>query len=259
MLYIITALSDKLPTMSDKSFSAADGSAGPEGVRAPRLLDQLVTRLRLRHYSKRTEQAYVGWIKRYIIFHDKRHPREMGKAEVEAFLSALAVQRNVSASTQQQALAAILFLYREVLGTELPWLNDVVRAKRPQRLPTVLRRDETQALLAAVDDAECAFIVRLLYGTGMRLLEALRLRVKDVDLARHEIVVRDGKGAKDRVTVLPGTLAAAMRAQLARVAALHAADCAAGLHHTSDFRHTGNSPPTGGNVVPSLRLASTAA
>ena len=214
--------------VSDKSLAPAGQCPSPELARSPRLLDEVVARLRLRHYSKRTEQAYVGWIKRYIIFHDKRHPREMGKAEVEAFLSALAVQRNVSASTQQQALAAILFLYREVLEAELPWLDQVVRAKRPQRLPTVLRRDETQRLLAAIADAQCALVAELLYGTGMRLLEGLRLRVKDVDLQRREIVVRDGKGGKDRVTMLPEKLAPAMRSQLARVAALHQADLARG-------------------------------
>jgi integron integrase len=138
------------------------------------------------------------------------------------------VERNVAASTQQQALAAILFLYREVLGIELPWLDDVVRAKKPRRLPTVLSREETHALLCAVQDAECGFILRLLYGTGMRLLETLRLRVKDVELGRREIVVRDGKGGKDRVTVLPASIVAEMKAQLARVAALHRGDLARG-------------------------------
>jgi integron integrase len=214
--------------MSDKLLTSAQPAPPGATAPAPRLLDQVAARLRTKHYSLRTEQAYVGWIKRYILFHDKRHPRDMAKAEVEVFLSALAVQRNVAASTQQQALAAILFLYREVLGIELPWLDDVVRAKKPRRLPTVLSREETQALLCAVKDAECGFIVRLLYGTGMRLLETLRLRVKDVDLGRREIVVRDGKGGKDRVTVMPASLVAGMKAQLARVGALHQSDLARG-------------------------------
>jgi len=208
VLYIKPVVSDKLSAMSDKSFSPERPPPGGEPGSAPRLLHQVVARLRVRHSSPRIEQAYVGWIRRYIHFHDKRHPREMGKAEVEAFLSDLAVARNVAASTQQQALAAILFLYREVLEIELPWLDEVVRAKKPLRLPTVLGRDETERLLASVQDAECAFIVRLLYVTGMRLLEALRLRAKDVGVAHCEIVVRDGKDRKDRVTVLPAMLAA---------------------------------------------------
>lgn len=213
--------------MSALSNNTSCGSeAAP--VPSPRLLDQVVARIRVRHYSRRTEQAYVGWIKRYILFHGKRHPIDMGKAEAEAFLSALAVERGVSASTQAQALAALLFLYREVLGQALPWLDEVVRAKRPARLPTVLTQDAVRRLIAAVADGESAFVIQLLYGTGMRVLEALRLRVKDVELTRHEIVVRDGKGGKDRVTMLPAKLAAPMRAQLARVAALHAAELEAG-------------------------------
>lgn len=220
-LFFLITMSDNAPSLSDNV------PASPDATR-PRLLDQVVARLRARHYSLRTEQAYVGWIKRYILFHGKRHPRGMGKVEVEAFLSALAVERHVAASTQSQALAALLFLYREVLDIELPWLDEVVRAKRPARLPTVLDSGEVRKLLAAIADPECAFVAQLLYGTGMRLLEGLRLRVKDVDLARREIVVREGKGGKDRVTMLPETLVPAMRAQLARVAALHQADLARG-------------------------------
>jgi site-specific recombinase XerD len=172
------------------------------------LLDQLRDRLRLRHYSLRTEQAYIHWVKRYILFHGKRHPAEMGKAEVEAFLTHLAVERHVAASTQTQALSALLFLYKEVLGVELPWLSELTRAKRPARLPTVLTREEVRLLLRCVDEPTLALVIRLLYGTGMRLLEALRLRVKDVEFARREILVRDGKGGKDRVTMLPASLAA---------------------------------------------------
>lgn len=164
----------------------------------PKLLDQVRNRLRTLHYSPRTEESYVQWIRRFILFHDKRHPRDMGKVEVESFLSHLATRRNVSASTQNQALAALLFLYKEVLaGSELPWLTDVTRAKRPLRLPVVLTRQEVQRLLAAVDaGVVTGLIVRLLYGTGMRLTEGLRLRVKDLDLALREIVVREGKGTR---------------------------------------------------------------
>ena len=192
----------------------------------PKLLDQVRDRLRLKHYSLRTEQAYVGWIKRYIIFHGKRHPSEMGKPELEAFLTSLAVQRNVSASTQ--ALSALLFLYKEVLGLEFPWLDEVTRAKKPVRLPTVLTVEEVRRLLMYVDDPLMDLIVRLLYGTGMRLLECLRLRVKDVNFTRREIVVREGKGNKDRVTMLPDSLADRLRAQMAFVKGQHAQDVAAG-------------------------------
>ncbi|MEW5888529.1 MAG: integron integrase [Pseudomonadota bacterium] len=194
----------------------------------PRLLDQVRDRLRLKHYSLRTETAYVGWIKRYILFHGKRHPREMGKAEVEAFLTSLAVERNVAASTQSQALSALLFLYGEVLGIDLPWLNEVTRAKKPARLPTVLTSDEVRALLAGIGEAELHLVASLLYGSGLRVMEAVRLRVKDVDLARGEIVVRDGKGGKDRVTMVPQRLVGPLRAQIARARAVHASDLARG-------------------------------
>lgn len=163
---------------------------------SPRLLDLVRERVRLKQFSRRTEKAYVGWVRRYIIHHGKRHPREMGKAEVEAFLTSLAVDRDVSAATQSQALSAILFLYREVLEQPLPWLDDVTRAKRPARLPVVLAVDEVQRLLAAVENVDMALVLRLLYGTGMRLLEGLRLRVKDVDFVRREIPVLEGKGPR---------------------------------------------------------------
>lgn len=195
---------------------------------APKLLDRVRHRLRLKHYSLRTETAYVGWIKRYILFHGKRHPVDMGKAEAEAFLTSLAVERNVSASTQSQALAALLFLYREVLALELPWLDDVTRAKKPVRLPTVLTPVETLALLEGIENAELHLIVSLLYGSGLRLLEGLRLRVKDVELARNEIVVREGKGGKDRVTMIPLQLVESLRAQIARTKAVHESDLARG-------------------------------
>ncbi len=195
---------------------------------SPRLLEQVRERIRVKHYSLRTKQDYLGWIKRYILFHDKRHPRDMGKREVEAFLGMLAVERNASAATQTQALSALLFLYREVLGIELPWLDDLVRAKKPRRLPSVLTRAEVAALLGAIDDPEVVLPARLLYGGGLRLLECLRLRVKDVEISRREILVRDGKGQKDRVTMLPESLVPLMLEQMASVRRLHARDLANG-------------------------------
>lgn len=183
---------------------------------APRLHDQFRLRIRSLHYSRRTEETYWHWIKRFIVFHGKRHPSLLGHAEAEAFLSALATDRNVAANTQNLALAAILFLYKEVLGTDLPWLSNVTRARKPKRIPTVLSRQETESLLAAVgQEGAAAMVVHLLYGSGMRLLEALRLRVKDVDFDRRELCVRDGKGGKDRVTVFPQVLLAPMRSHLA--------------------------------------------
>lgn len=173
---------------------------------SPRLLDRVRNTLRVRHYSLRTETAYLDWIKRFILFHGKRDPRDMGHAEVTAFLTDLAVSRNVAASTQNQALAAVLFLYREVLEQDLPWLKDVVRARRPARLPTVLTWVEVARLIDRVD-GPMQLMIRLLYGTGMRLMELVRLRVKDVEFERLEITIRDGKGAKDRVTMPPESLA----------------------------------------------------
>ena len=189
----------------------------------PRLLDQVRQRCRVKHYSIRTESCYVDWIRRFILFHDKRHPRTMGAPEVEAFLTHLAVNRNVAASTQNQALSAILFLYKEVLGLELPWLENVTRAKRPPRLPVVLSRSEVQRLLAQLDGTHW-LVASLLYGSGLRLMEGLRLRVKDVDLDRLEITVRSGKGGKDRHTVLPNRLVPALRAQINRVETIHVQD-----------------------------------
>ena len=156
----------------------------------------------LKHYSLRTEQAYLDWIKRFILHFGKRHPRELGAPEVEAFLTHLAVAGKVAASTQNQAKSALLFLYREVLEIELPWLDNVERAKTPKRLPVVLTRSEVQSLLVRLDGT-LWLVGNLLYGAGLRIMECLRLRVKDVDFARREILVRDGKGFKDRVTMLP--------------------------------------------------------
>jgi len=168
----------------------------------PKLLDQVREAIRTRHYSLRTEEAYVRWIKRFILFHGKRHPLEMSGQEVSQFLSALAVREKVSASTQHQALNAIVFLYREVLGRDFGWLQDVVRAKKPKRLPVVLGKEEIQTLLRELK-GEKWLMATLLYGAGLRLLECLRLRVKDIDFARNQIVVRAGKGDKDRLTMLP--------------------------------------------------------
>src|SRR5262245_4713279 len=165
-----------------------------EGIapRKPRLLDMVRDAIRVRHYSRRTERAYLGWIRRYILFHDKRHPAQMGSAEVSRFLSALAVDARVSASTQNQALAALPFLYESVLGLDLPWLDDLVRAQRPRRLPVVLSREEVRAVLLALRGTP-RLMGALLYGAGLRLLECARLRIKDIDFAAHQIVVRSGK------------------------------------------------------------------
>ena len=194
---------------------------------APKFLDQVRGKIRLKHYSIRTEQAYVDWIKRYILHFDKRHPRELGAAEVEAFLTHLAVAGNVAAATQNQAKSALLFLYREVLETELPWLDNVERARAPKRLPVVLTREEVQGVLGRLTGTHW-LIASLLYGAGLRIMEGLRLRVKDVEFSRREILVRDGKGFKDRVTMLPAALAAPLAEHLERVKALHGRDLAAG-------------------------------
>ena len=180
------------------------------------LLDQVRDAIRLRHYSYRTGQAYVGWIRRFIVFHGRRHPLEMGGPEVEAFLSHLAVSRRVAAATQSQALAAILFLYKRVLNVNLPWLGSVVRAKRPRRVPSVLTREEVLRVIAKLG-GPYRLVVSLLYGSGLRVLEALRLRVKDVDMERRILIVRDAKGAKDRVTLLPDSLRDSLRRHLVLV------------------------------------------
>jgi integron integrase len=194
----------------------------------PKLLDQVRARIRVMHYSIRTEQAYVDWARRFILFHNKRHPAEMGKTELEAFLSYLAVERRVSASTQNQAKSALLFLYQQVLGLELPWLSDIVVAKRPQHLPTVLTVGEVQAVLARMSGVS-GLIGQLLYGSGLRLLEACRLRVQDVDFKMHQLMVRDGKGAKDRVTMLPESVIKPLTQHLQRMKVRHDDDVQAGF------------------------------
>lgn len=203
-------------------------AASDAPARRPRLLESVRRRLRLKHYSMRTEEAYVGWIRRFILFHNKRHPKEMGAAEVEGFLTHLAVEGRVAPSTQNQALAALLFLYREVLGIQLPWLRDVQRAKRRPRLPVVLTVGEVQMVLSQMHGLHL-LMAQLLYGAGLRLMECIRLRVKDLEFERREIVVRDGKGGKDRVTMLPDRVAPRLQAQLEKVQGLHARDLAEGF------------------------------
>lgn len=195
---------------------------------SPRLLDRLRAEIRVRHYSIRTEETYVDWARRFILFHGKRHPKDMGAEQVTAFLTHLAAERKVSASTQNQAKSALLFLYREVLGVELPWLDEVIAAKASKRLPVVLTQTEVRRLLDGTSGT-MGLVISLLYGTGMRLLEGLRLRVKDVEFTRREIVVREGKGNKDRVTVLPENLILPLKAHLEKVKALHERDLQAGF------------------------------
>jgi len=193
----------------------------------PRLIDRLREAIRSRHYSRRTEKSYWYWVRWYVRFHGTRHPADMGGREVSEFLSFLATQRGVAASTQNQALSALLFLYKHVLRQELPWLDGVTRAKRPVRRPTVLTRAEVARLLAQVTETKW-LMASLLYGSGLRQIEVLMLRVKDVDFAYRQILVRDGKGGKDRVTMLPEPLVAPLHAHLGRVRALHQRDLVAG-------------------------------
>ena len=210
--------------------SEIDGKGLAENALAPpasRLLDMVRAGIRVRHYSIRTEQAYVAWIWRFVQANKGRHPRELGGAEVERFLSELAVYGQVAPGTQNQALAALLFLYREVLGLKLPWMESIVRAKRSVRLPVVLSKAEVRAILSLLDGQNW-LMASLLYGTGMRLMECLRLRVKDVDFEQRQLVVREGKGGKDRVTVLPDSLRDALARQIERARLLHAQDLAEG-------------------------------
>jgi len=195
--------------------------------RPPKLMDEMRHALRLRHYSPRTEKAYCQWVKRYIYYHGRRHPNEMATDEVNAFLTHLAVNDGVSSSTQNQALCALLFLYKYVIGYELGDLGDVVRAKKPRRLPVVMTRDEVRAVLDELE-GDKRLMAALMYGTGLRLSECLSLRVLDIDFGRNEITVRDGKGSKDRVTMLPGSLKPGLEKQLRYARRLHDADLADG-------------------------------
>jgi integron integrase len=189
----------------------------------PRLLERVRAHIRLKHYSIRTEQAYVQFIKRFILFHHKRHPLEMGVDEIRQFLSHLATEGRVSASTQNQALSSLLFLYRDVLGVELPLITGVERAKRPARVPVVLTREEAAQILAQMEGVY-RLMAGLLYGSGLRVMECVRLRVKDVDFGYGQIIVRDGKGEKDRRTVLPESLVEPLERQLTRARLLHEED-----------------------------------
>ena len=209
--------------MAHPNFSDKSTTANP-----PRLLDQVRDKLRVKHYSIRTEQTYTDWIKRYIYFHDKRHPKDLGARDIEAFLTHLAVAGKVAASTQNLAKSSLLFLYREVLEINLPWLDNITQAKAPKRMPVVLTVSEVQDVLSRMSGTHL-LIASLLYGGGMRLMEAVRLRVKDVDFARREILVREGKGFKDRVTMLPEAVVAPLKAHLAKVKPLHDEDLAQGF------------------------------
>ena len=201
--------------------------AGPPTPPKPRLLDRVRAAVRARHGSRRTEEAYVAWIRRYVFFHSKRHPAEMGAPEITRFLTALAVEGRVAASTQTQALSALLFLYRHVLELDLPWLEGVVRAKRPQRLPIVLTREEIRAVLQQLEGAP-RLMAGLLYGAGLRVLECCQLRVQDVDFAANQIVVRAGKGDKDRVTMLPKVIKPDLAQHLEAVRTQHQRDLGVG-------------------------------
>lgn len=193
----------------------------------PKLLDKVREMLRLKHYSSRTEDTYIYWIRRYLRFHNLRHPREMRESEIQAFLSHLAVKENVAASTQNQAFSALLFLYREVLQIPLDPQIQSVRAEKPKHLPTVLTKEEVNAILSRMSGTT-GLMARILYGSGLRLMECVTLRVKDIDLAQHQIIVRDGKGEKDRVTMLPTSLETPLREHLASRKALYQQDIANG-------------------------------
>ncbi len=208
---------------NDPTIPSAVQEASQTAAPKARLLDRVREAIRMRHYSRRTEKTYVTWIRRYILFHGKRHPAEMGARELEHFLTWLAVEGKVAAATQNQALSALLFLYREVLQQEVPWLDGMLRAKQPQRLPVVLTQEEVRAVLQHLEGAP-RLMALLLYGAGLRLLECARLRVKDVDFASNQITVRSGKGAKDRTTMLPAMLKSELVRHLERARRQHLAD-----------------------------------
>jgi len=222
-------------TLADYRFKAMNQAEqqaapiySPSGPQKPRLLDQVREAIRTRHYSYKTEKAYVHWIKRFIFFHNKRHPAEMGESEIGQFLSSLASDSHVSASTQNQALNAVLFLYHKVLAKEIGYINGVVRAKRPKRLPVVLTREEVKSIVGLLNGVEW-IMGMLLYGAGLRLMECLRLRVKDIDFTRNEIRVRSGKGDKDRVTMLPAAVKEPLLRHLELVRKQYEADVRSGF------------------------------
>jgi integron integrase len=222
---------ETIPTGSLVPVSVVDHAPAPVPVqppgRQPKLLDRLGEALRARHYSPRTEQTYRHWVKRFIFFHNVRHPAEMAESEINAFLTHLAVTEKVSASTQNQALSALLFLYRHVLGRQIGDLGEVVRARRPRRLPVVLTRAEVAAVLGHLSGDKW-LMASLMYGAGLRLMECLRLRIQDLDLDATQILVRDGKGFKDRRTMLPDAVRGPLQVHLARVCQIHQRDLAAG-------------------------------
>ena len=203
---------------TNKTIKRPSGTS--ETYRKPKLIDCLREALRSRHYSNRTEQTYCHWVKRFIFFHKVRHPAEMGAPEINTFLTHLAVKEKVSASTQNQALAALLFLYRHVIGREIGDLGTVIRARKPTHLPVVMTRDEVKAVLSNLSEDKW-LMASLMYDAGMRLMECLRLRVKDIDFARYEITIHDGKGSKDRITMLPESLKLPLQEHLKKVRMIH--------------------------------------
>jgi len=227
-----------LSTASASCSRAGIAFTSPANPPSQRLLDRLRERLRYLHSSIRTEEAYVHWVRAFVRFHGLRHPRQMGAGEVQAFLTWLAVERHVSSSTHRQALAAVLFLYQQVFGLRLPWMDAMDRPQRKQRLPAVLSADEVRAVLALLEGTH-AVLARLLYGTGMRITEALQLRAKDVDFERRVILVRCGKGGKERVVMLPAVLVPALKAQLQRAHGLWPSDARAGRRRLLQHRQAG--------------------
>ena len=224
--------SAKIYPLSRNRFEGGTAGSAPETPPKPKLLDQVREAIRARHYSPRTEEAYVHWIKRFIFFHNKRHPAEMSEAEIAAFLSSLASESHVSASTQNQAFNALLFLYQEVLHRKIGLIEGVVRAKRPSRLPVVLTKEEVGRLLARLEGAPW-LMAMLLYGAGLRLMECCRLRVKDIDFSKNQIVVRAGKGNKDRYTMLPTAVKESLLRHFQTVKRQHEGDLKAGLGRVS--------------------------
>jgi integron integrase len=221
-------------------------AAPPPVTQPPRLLDRVREALRWRHYSRRTEQAYRHWVKRFIFFHHVQHPAQMAEPEINAFLTHLAIKEKVSASTQNQALSALLFLYRHVLGREIGDLGDVIRARKPHHLPVVMTREEVKAVLRCLDGDKW-LMASLMYGAGLRLMECLRLRVQDIDLAANQITVRDGKGSKDRVTMLPESVKTTLREHLRPVKIIHEQDVAGGwgrveMPYALDRKYPGAAP-----------------
>jgi integron integrase len=218
----------KVYLLNRNRFERSASVTAPTAAPKPKLLDQVRQGIRTRHYSPKTEESYVHWIKRFIFFHNKRHPAEMGEAEIGRFLSSLATNSHVSASTQNQALNALLFFYREILKKDIGYVNGVVRAKRPHRLPVVLTRQEVKSILGLLDHSNWLMVV-LLYGAGLRLMECLRLRVKDIDLTSNQIVVRAGKGDKDRHTMLPAAAREPLTKHLDLIKRQHQRDLEHGL------------------------------